>query len=150
MSQHRNPGGCFFSSLPRATHPRLSSSISSQHCPPSARAQGKILCFGLLSDSQSIQLSLPGRQKPCCFHSWMLSGCFPALVLCAGEPRWRLGSTLLRANPLATEMSFYNFSCSPWETVSGDSSFPFDSGLFFCLPILGDSFCLFLHSRLMS
>ena len=41
MTQHRDPGGCSFSSLPRATNPWLSSCISSPLCPPSAAAQGK-------------------------------------------------------------------------------------------------------------
>ena len=35
-------------------------------------------------------------------------------------------------------------------SFSGDSSFPFDWGFLLCLCILGDSFCLFLHLRLLS
>ena len=41
MTQHRDPGSCSFSSLPRATNPRLFSSVSSSLCPSSAGAQGK-------------------------------------------------------------------------------------------------------------
>ena len=43
MTQPRDPGGCSFSSLPRATSPILSTWISSPLCPPSARSQGKCL-----------------------------------------------------------------------------------------------------------
>ena len=34
-------------------------------------------------------------------------------------------------------------------TLSGDSSFPFDCWLFLCLPILGDSSCLFLQIQML-
>ena len=43
MTQHRDPGGYSFRSLPGDTRPRLSSHISSLLCPPSAGAQGKWL-----------------------------------------------------------------------------------------------------------
>ena len=43
MTQHRGLGSYSFSSLPRVTNPRLSSSVCSLHCHPSARAQGKWL-----------------------------------------------------------------------------------------------------------
>ena len=43
MTQHRNPGCWFFSSLPRATSPRLSSCISGPLCHPTARIQGQWL-----------------------------------------------------------------------------------------------------------
>ena len=43
MTQDRDPGGCSFRSLPRATKPRLSSSVSNPLYPPSVRAQGKWL-----------------------------------------------------------------------------------------------------------
>ena len=43
MTQHVDPGGYFLSSLPRATNPRVSSSISSPLFPPYARTQGKWL-----------------------------------------------------------------------------------------------------------
>ena len=41
------------------------------------------------------------------------------------------------SDSLVTSISFNSFS--------GDSSIPFDCRFFFCLTILGDSFCLFLH-----
>ena len=40
MTQHRDLGSCSLSSLPRATKPRLSSSVSNPFCSPAARAQG--------------------------------------------------------------------------------------------------------------
>ena len=108
MTQHRDPGGCSFSFLPRAICPRVSSHISSPPCIPSARAQGKWLQLkfyvGPLRCSLSLQLSLPGRQKPpllftagcylCSFSSFMLR-----------SPTWGLDPTLLRGNPLATKLS---------------------------------------------
>ena len=43
MTQHRDPGGISFSSLPRDTDTRFPSSISSPHCLPSARDQDEWL-----------------------------------------------------------------------------------------------------------
>ena len=37
-----------------------------------------------------------------------------------------------------------------FSSFSGDSSFLFNWGLFLCLHIFSDSFCLFLHSKLTS
>ena len=63
MTQHRDAGGCSFSSLPRATNPSLSSSMSSPLCPPSAAPQSIWLqvkyfflhwLFKRLSDSPEI------------------------------------------------------------------------------------------------
>ena len=43
VTQHRDSGGCPFSSLPRATNPSFSSCYFIPHHPPSAEAQGKWL-----------------------------------------------------------------------------------------------------------
>ena len=43
-------------------------------------------------------------------------GSFPWLWCCRlGSPTWGLDPTLLRGNPLATEISLWNFNCHPWE-----------------------------------
>ena len=72
MTQHRDPGGCSVSSLPRTNIPRLSSTVSSPLYPPSAGAQGKWLqmefcAFCHLRNSLSLQLSLSGGQNHYCF-----------------------------------------------------------------------------------
>ena len=96
----------------------LSSHVASPFCLSSVRAQGKWLQLkfyvGPLRCSLSLQLSLPGRQKPpllftagcylCSFSSFMLR-----------SPTWGLDPTLLRGNPLATKLSLWNFSCHLWE-----------------------------------
>ena len=120
MTQQRDPGGCSFSSLLRATSFRLSSCVSSPLCPHSAGAQSKWLqmkfCVGLLRGSLSLQASFPGRQKPCCFSLldviWVLSQLWYCRL---GSPPWGLDPTLLRGKAPAAEISLLNFSCLPWE-----------------------------------
>ena len=64
----------------------------------------------------SSHLSLPGRQKPCCFSQldvvWV-----PFWLCCCrlGSLAWGLDPTLLRQNPSAAEISLRHFSCCLWE-----------------------------------
>ena len=114
VSQHRDPGGCPFGSLPTATNPILSSHHSSQLCPPFTRALGEWLqtrscALALLKDawvSSRLCLSLADR-NPTDFHSQMLCGhLFQALILQAGEPCMWLRPHALQGNVPAAEISF--------------------------------------------
>ena len=62
-------------------------------------------------------LSLPGRQKPCCF--WQLvviSVLFWLRCYRMGRPACGLDATLLRGTPPpVAEISLQHFSCYPWE-----------------------------------
>ena len=100
----------------------LFSSLSSPLWPPSARAQGEWLqmkfCALVLYEAVwvSIFLSMADRNSAA-FHSWMLSGFLPSLLCCRlGSSVQSLDTTLLRGNPLNTEISLWNFSCYPWES----------------------------------
>ena len=90
MTQRRDPGGCSFSSFPRATNPRFSPSISSPLCPPSAGAQGQwqqasfcALALKRLSESLAISPWQTGTQLLLTSRCYL--GSFPALVLLAWE-----------------------------------------------------------------
>ena len=48
-------------------------------------------------------------------------------------------------NDYLNSMSEILLASISFSSFSGDSSTPFDWGFFFCIPILGDIFCLFLH-----
>ena len=76
-------------------------------------AENKILCVDPLKGSLSLQPSLSGRQKPCCFSQ--LNAEFLSGSGAVGYPAWGLDPTLLRGNPLFTEISLWNFSCHLWE-----------------------------------
>ena len=72
LTQHRDPGGCSRGSLPGATNPRLSSSIPSLVCFPSAgahlglpanmEAQGDTLC--LLAQPKEGQQQFENKKQP--------------------------------------------------------------------------------------
>ena len=121
MTQHRDPGSCSFSSLPRATNPRLSSSVSSPLCPTFAGTQGKwlqmtIVCVTPFRGSLHLQLSLPRRQKHCCFSTARCYlGSFLALVWWAVKPSLGFRPHTSQGNPVATEISLQNLSCCLWE-----------------------------------
>ena len=119
MTQHRDPGGYSFSSLPRATSLRLSSSIFSPIWTSSAGTQGKCLqmefCVLPLSEGFWVSncLSLTDRY-PAAFYSHMLFEFFSQFWCCRlGTPVWGLYPTLLRGNAPATELSLQYFSYCP-------------------------------------
>ena len=109
MTQHRDPGGCSFSSLLRSTSSRLSSSIYSTLCPGSLGnwLQTKFCTFSASSAIYPWQTETLIIFTAKCYLSF-----FPAL---AGEPAWGLDPTLLRGSPSAAEISLQNFSCCLWE-----------------------------------
>ena len=76
----------------------------------------KILCIGPLRGCVCLQPSLPGRKKPCCFHSWMLSGFLSGSDAVGWGAQLRVyhPPNFSRGSP-ATEISLQNFSCCPWE-----------------------------------
>ena len=99
ITWHRDPGGCSLSSLSKAGFPSLSLNVSRRLCPPFAIAQGKWLQMKIyLKCSLCLQLSVPGRVKPCCFSqldvTWVLFGLWCYML---GSPAWGLNPTLLRA-----------------------------------------------------
>ena len=106
MTQHRDPGGWPFSSLPGATNRRLPC-ISSLLCPPSAGAQDKLLqtkgfCVGPVRWlSASLAVSSWWTETLLLFTVRCYLGSFPSsgVLWCSLDP------TLLRGNPLATEIS---------------------------------------------
>ena len=122
MIQFSDPGGCSFSSLPRATSPRLLSCVFGPLCLSSAKAHEALqmqtdFCVLALQHPPCISshLSLADR-NPAAFHSWMLSGFLSWLWCCSlGSPAWGLDPTLLRVNSLAIEISLWNFSHCLWE-----------------------------------
>ena len=77
----------------------------------------EILCVDLLKGSLHLQLSLPVRQKSCCFSQldviWVL---FWLWYCRLGSPAWGLYPTLLRPNHLSNEISLQHFSCHLWES----------------------------------
>ena len=109
----------FFSSLPRANNPRLSSSISSPLCLPSAEAHGKWLqikfCALALLEALYISSHLSLVDKnPAAFHSWMLSGFLSQLWCCMLESILGFIHHTSEGKPSATEMSLQNFNFT-WE-----------------------------------
>ena len=133
ITQHRNSGGCSFSSLPRATKPRLSSNSSSPLCPPTDKAQGKwlqtnFLCWpfkrlSVSSKGSLNHLSLMDR-NPAAFHSCMLFAFLSWFWWCRlGSSAWGLDPTL-RGIPLSAEISLCNFSCHPWEHSQSSHASP--------------------------
>ena len=105
----------------KATIPSISSSVSVLVCPSFARAQGKlaeneILCIVPSTGSLSLQLSVPGREKPCCFSQLDVIWVLFRLWFCKlGILGWGLDPTLPRGDPLAAEMFLQPFSCHLWE-----------------------------------
>ena len=78
-------------------------------------AANKILCFSPLRGSLSLQPSLPGRQKPCCFSQLDIIWVPFLLWSCRGESSWGIDPTLFRGNPKATEISLWHISFHLWE-----------------------------------
>ena len=117
VTQHRDPGGCLFISLPRVTNPRFSSHKSSLFGAPSIGAQ---------SGYKQNFLHWPFKRVPmflvdsCLyltdrilidFHRRMLCGCpFPALPLLTGEPSLGLRPHASQGKPSTAEMSLWNLS----------------------------------------
>ena len=110
----------FLQCFPQSNLPQALLSISSPLYLPSDRAQGMWLqtefCGGLLSVSLHLQLSLLGGQKPCCFSQLdVIWAPFQLWCYRLGSPTWGLDPTHHRWNLLATEISYQNFICCPWE-----------------------------------
>ena len=79
-------------------------------------AANEITCVGPIRGSLHLQPFLPGRQKTCCFSQLDVI-CVPFQLWCCrlGSPAWGLDPTLLRGNPMATEISLRIFSCHQWD-----------------------------------
>ena len=88
---------------------RLFCSISSPLCPtllePTVSSyKWNYVCWAFKRLSVTPAISLPGWQKPCHFHSWMLSGLLSQLwCYRLGSQAWGLEPTFLRESPLTTE-----------------------------------------------
>ena len=78
--------------------------------------------------SLCLQPALPGRQEPCWFSQLEVIWVPFSFWCCSlGIPAWVIGPTLLRGNPLATEISIKNFSRLLWEPSQpprASSAFP--------------------------
>ena len=120
ITWHRDPGGCSLSSLSKAGFPSLSLNVSRRLCPPFAIAQGKWLQMKIyLKCSLCLQLSVPGRVKPCCFSqldvTWV-----PFCLWChrLGNPAWGLDLTLLRGNPWTLKYPSRTSAATSWSLPS--------------------------------
>ena len=109
MTQHRDPGGSSFSSLPRPTIPRLSPHVCSPLCLPSAGAQSKWLQMNFAfwpfkRLSVSLAMSPWWTESTIVFHSLMVFGFLSQLWFSRlGSQAWGLDPTLLRGNPSPLE-----------------------------------------------
>ena len=123
MTQHRDSGGCSFSSLPRATSPRLSlrSLVHSAISLPEPRVSGckwNFVCWIFKRFSESPAFA-PWQTETPVFHRHMLLG-FPSRFWYyrLESPAWVLNPTLIRGNTLAPEISLQNFSHCPRSPAS--------------------------------
>ena len=131
MTQHKDPGGCSFSSLSRAPTLDSTSRIDSLHTPlvhpalhllePGLSGCNRdFVCWLFKRLSASPAISLWQVETPLLFTAGYYLGFFPGSGSCSwfcrlGSPAWGLDPTLLRGKSLATEISPQNFSCCPWE-----------------------------------
>ena len=121
LTQYRNPASYSSSSLPRATNPRLSSSISSPLCLPfeQPRVSGwkwNFVVWPFKRFSEPPAVTPRQTDSLLLFTSGCYLGSFHALVLKAREPNLGFWSHPSQGNPPPrTEMSLWNFSFCPWE-----------------------------------
>ena len=116
MTQHRDPGGCSFSSCPRATNPRLFRSVSALPLlePRVRDCKWNFLCWPIKRLSVFPVVSPWQRENLLLFTD----GCYwvPYWLWCCrlGSPAWGSDPALLRGSPPGTEISLWNFSCHLW------------------------------------
>ena len=122
MPQHRDSGSCSFSALPRATSPRLFSSISSPLCSPSAGAQVKWLqqnvvhwSFKRLSESSALS---PWQTEALLLYTGgYYLGSFPDSSAVGWGADLGVYTPYFSGEiPSAAEISLWNFSCHLWES----------------------------------
>ena len=99
MSQHSDPGSSSLSSLPKATNCRLSSSVSSPLCPPSAGAQGKwlqkfFLCWSFKRLSEAPAISFWQAETLLIFAAECYLGSLWLWCCRVGSLAWGLDPTL--------------------------------------------------------
>ena len=118
----KTSGGCSFSSLLRATSPRLSSHVSSPLCSPVHSIlplpEPKVIgCKRNFVHWPFKRLFASPAVSPWQTESPLLftAGCywFFSQLWWLGSSSWGLEPTLLRGKPLASEISLQYFSCCP-------------------------------------
>ena len=100
MTQHRDPDCCSFNSLPEIPtpySPQVSLVHSALPLPESSVSGSKWNFVHWPFKKLSLQLPLPGRQKPCCFSQLGVTWVPFCLWCCRlGSTAWHLDTTLLR------------------------------------------------------